>query len=202
MSPQASGCERNLKVAATNFPRADLRQIFHEPIRRVWFQFMMLRAARRHGQNACADKFSTTNIKLRVAHDNDLFRPQMFSDNTLPAFKCRDRDVISIFVVIRKSAEMKNFPKPEMPQLDFCAEPDIAGEQTKRRRIWQREQIANEMLDTMTCRAIALPHDVVETESVVIEKFSEIFRRRANAMNAKKLPRKAHVCATGKTDFL
>lgn len=162
---------------------------------------MMLRAARRNGQNTGTDKFSATNVELRVAHDNDLFRLQMFSDNAPSALERRDRDVISVFMVIRKSAEMKNFPKPEMPQLDFRAEPDIAGEQAKHRRTWQRKQIADEMLDAMTRRAIALTHDVVGTESVVIKKFPEIFRRRANAMNAKKFTRQTHVRAAGETDF-
>ena len=57
-----------------------------------------------------------------------------------PRSKRGGGDVVAIFVVVGKSAELKNLPQAEVAQLDFRAEPDVAGEQAEHGRLRQRLQ--------------------------------------------------------------
>lgn len=165
-------------------------------------QFVMFCAARRHGQNLCADKSAARHVELRVADDNNFFRLQMFAEHATSALERRHGDVIALLVVVRKAAEMKRLPKPEVAQLEFRAELDIACEQAQHRRIRQRLQIADETVRAATRMTVAFMQNEVEAENVVLEKFPEILQRRRDAVDAEQFPDEAHIRASGKVDHV
>src|SRR5271170_2604759 len=96
------------------------------------FQFMMLCAAGRHGENFRPDELSAANIELRVANHDNFLCAQIFSHHTLAALERCCGDLIAVFVVVRKSAELENLPKPKVAQLEFRAQFDVAGKQSER----------------------------------------------------------------------
>lgn len=162
---------------------------------------MQFRAAGRDSQNFRADKFSATNIKRSVADHDDFLRLQIFPKHAPTAFERGDGDLVAFFVVVGKCAEMKIFPKVVAAQFEFRAEFDIAGKQAERRRIFEREQIADEILDAVTNLTVAVRENVVEPENVALEKFREMFRRFVQAMDFEKFADEADVGASGKFYF-
>ena len=180
-----------------NFPRADARQIFHRPIRAAFFQFLQRRAAGGNSQNFCSNKFSAADVKWRITNHDDFLCHQIFPEHTFAAFKRGGSNVIAVFIVVGKSAELKNFPKPEAAQLDFRAQPDVAGEQSKHRRIRQRLQVADEFAHAVAYVAVTVRKNMVEPENVALKKLREMFRRFGQRVDFEKFADKAHVGAPG-----
>ena len=96
---------------------------------------------------------------------------------------------------------MKNVPQPVAAQLEFCAKPDVAGEQAEYRRIRQRLQAMDEFPDAMAHFAITACQDVVEPENVALEKLAEMFLRFRQSVDFEKFADKAHVGAPGELHF-
>ena len=95
----------------------------------------------------------------------------------------------------------KTVPQPEMAQLDFRAEPDVAGEQAEHGRLRQRVQIVDQFPDAGADLRVAARKDVVEPENVALEKLREMFRRLRQAVDAEKFADEADVGAAGELHF-
>src|SRR5439155_9388576 len=106
-------------------------------------------------------------------------------------------DLIAVLVVIAKRARLEHFPKFKVAQLDFRAEPDVAGQQAQRGRFGQRVQLANEFPDAGQHDAARLSQQIVEPEDIAIEEKAKILRRRLDLVLQKKLTRQACIGAAG-----
>ena len=80
-------------------------------IRVARFQFVQGRAAGGHGQRLGPDELPATHIERRVTDDNDLIRLQVFAEHTTPALQGGMGDVITVFVVIRKTTHHEFFQR-------------------------------------------------------------------------------------------
>ena len=192
------GGGRRHAIPAANFARADTSQIFHGPIRSAGFQFFQFGPAGGHGQRFCADEFSAAHIEGRIADDDDFLRLQVFVQHAAAAFQCCDGNVIAVFVVIGKAAELEKIPQAELAQFDFRAELDVTGEQAQRRRLRQCLQIADEFKNPGAGVAGAVGKDVIQPEDVSVEKLPEVPGRLIETMDFEKFPDEAHISPAGK----
>src|SRR5271154_5374642 len=110
-------------------------------------------------------------------------------------------DQIALLVVVGKTAELELFPQPEMAQLDFRAEPDVAGEQADNWRFRQRAQITQHFPDAGTNLGLAARENLVEPENVTLEETLKIFRRGGNVVVLEKFADEADIRASGKFHF-
>jgi hypothetical protein len=106
--------------------------------------------------------------------------------------------MIPVFVIVGKRAGLENFPESIAAQLDFRAEPDVAGEQAEHRRIRQREQITDEFTHAFAHVAVAVNENVVEPEDVAPEKLPEMFGCFRQSVDFEKFADQAHIGAPGK----
>ena len=191
------GGGRRHAIPAANFARADAGQIFHGPIRSAGFQFFQFGPAGGHGQCFCADEFSAAHIERRIADDDDFLRLQVFVQHAAAAFQRGNRDVIAVFVVIGKAAELEKIPQAELAQFDFRAELDVAGEQAQRRRLRQCLQIADEFKNSGAGVAGAVCKDVIQPEDVSVQKLPEVPRRLIETVDFEEFPDEAHIGPAG-----
>lgn len=131
----ASALKGKLLLPATNLLRRQLPQILHRPIRGVLFQFGQGCAPRRDREDIGPNGATAFYIERCVANDDHFFAAQSSPVQTRPACVCRVRNLIAILVIVSKCAKFKLLPQVEVAQFDFRAEPDVAGQQTKRWRL-------------------------------------------------------------------
>lgn len=191
-----------LLLPATNLLRRQLPQILHRPIRGVLFQFGQGCTSRRDREDIGSDGATAFHIKRRVANDDNFFAAQSSPVQTRPACVCRVRNLIAILVIVGKCAKFKLLPQIEVAQFDFRAEPDVAGQQTERWRLWQRLQIPDQFPDAGTRGGFALGQDVVEPENVTLEETLKMRRIWFDVVQPEKLPHQAHIRAPGELHFL
>jgi len=180
-----------------NVLRADVRQILHRPIRAEPLQFGKRRAPRGHRQRLGTNELATAHVERRVADDHDFLRLQMWVEHPASAGQRGDRDVIAVFMVVRKTAHHEITPQAEPAQLDFRAQADVAREQTEHRRLRQREQVGDELPHTVTFAARALRDDVLQPENIAVEKTAKMLRPLVQVMDFEKLAHQAHIRAPG-----
>ena len=113
------------------------------------FQFVQRRAAGGDCQDFRADEFSAADVKRCVADHNNFLRAQVISEHAPGTLERGGGDVVAVFVVVRKSAELENVPQSISAQFEFRAKLDITGEQSERGRFRQRLQVADEFLDAV-----------------------------------------------------
>jgi len=188
-------------LPGTDFARADVRQIRHRPVGLVFLQFLELCAASGNGQDFGANRLSAADVERCVADYDHFLAPQSPAQHAMAAVMRGGGDEITFLVVIGEPAELELFPQPEVTQLDFRAETDVAGEQADDRRFWQRAQIAQEFPDAGTDLGFAAHENLVEPEDVILEEAPEIFRRGGNVVVAEKFADEADVGAPGELHF-
>ena len=109
--------------------------------------------------------------------------------------------MVAVFVVVRKAAELKNFPEIKMAQFDFRAEPDVAGEQAEHRRFRQGAQTVDQFPDARADLRVAACEDLVEPENIAFEKLREMFRRFRQVVDAEEFADQADVGTAGEFYF-
>src|SRR5205807_823497 len=123
---------------------------------------LRLRAAGRHGERLRADGPGALDIVLRVADDENLVAAQMVAEQQVAALSGDGGDVIAVFVIVRERARLENLPKLEVAEFDFRAQPDVAGQQTNRRRPGQRVELMNEFPDAGIHASARLRQQAIE----------------------------------------
>src|SRR5436309_16126212 len=106
------------------------------------------------------------DVERRVADHEDLVAAQVVVEQTAAALFGEGGDLIAVFVVVGKRAGLENLPQLEVAQLDFGAEPDVAGQQANRRRLGQRVELMDEFPNSGKNAAPRLRQQVIQPENV------------------------------------
>src|SRR5437016_8289058 len=186
----------------TNFLRVHFGQILHQPIGMSQLQFLQLRAASRHGERFGANMLGAANVQRGVTDHEDLVAGQDFIEQTAAAQFGDGGDLIAVFVVVGECAGLENLPQLEAAQLDFSAQPDVAGQQADSRRPGQRMELMDELPNAGQNDAPGRRQQRIEPEYVAIEEAAEIFPRRLDLVLQEKLARDSGVRASGELELL
>src|SRR6188508_818035 len=84
-----------------------------------------------------------------------------------------------------------------MPQLNFGAELNVAGQKTKQRRVRQCAHRLDHLPNARTRFGFASRQDVIQPEDVILEIEGEILFSRRDIVITEKLPHQAKVRASG-----
>lgn len=183
----------------TNLANADPGQILNRPIRRTALQFIQFRSAGGDRKRFCADELSALHVVGRIAHNHDLLGLETLAKDPTTALQRRHGNMITILMVIGKTAEREKLPKPVLAQLDLGPKLDVAGEQAERGRFRQGLQLANQLEYAGTRMADTGSQNVIEPEDITIEKLSEMPGRLIQPMDAEKFAHQAYVRPSGKS---
>jgi len=165
-------------------------------------QFVERRPARGHRQHLGPDGPAATNVQRRVADDHNFFAAQLPFQHPAGAAARGVRDLVALFMIIRKRAQLEFPPQIEMAQLDLGAEPDVAGEQADQRRLRQGAQTVEHLRHARARPGLALGEEVVKPENIAFKEAAEVFRAGRNVVVEKKFADEVYIGAPGKLDPL
>lgn len=111
-------------------------------------------------------------------------------------------DLVALFMVVRKGAQLEFLPQVKMTQLDLGAELDVPGEQTDRGGMRQGAQIAQHAGHARTGFRLALGQDMVKPENITLEEPLEVFSGRRHLVQAKEFADEVDIGAPGELDPL
>src|SRR5204863_8660727 len=123
-------------------------------------QFLEGRATRGHGKNPGADRSGAANIERRIADHQHFSTPQRALKDVAPTIARDGGDAVALFMIVGEGAGLKVIPQPEMPQLDFGAEANVAGEQAEHRRLVQGLALFDKAQDAFANVAVAMPQNL------------------------------------------
>src|SRR6266496_4562024 len=140
------------------------------------FYCLGLGAARGDRQHPGIDGASALNVVGRVADDQDFLTTERGIQKTAAAAPSDGGDFIAIFMIVGECPGLEDVPQIIMAQFDLRAQPDVAGQQTNRRRLGKPPKLMNEFADATEDTALRLRQQVIKPENVAVKKPAEIFR--------------------------